>query len=255
MFSWQHFVWLGICAAIITAMIILYRKNRPSLTQVLNYCLIVCFLSEFTKVFSVMEMASSADGSITFPYIPMNHLPLHLCSIQILFILYVRFTENKKMRDHLLCFMYPSCLLGALAALAMPSIFSTSITVDQAFIHPMAYQFFVFHAMLITLGLIIAMSGEIQWKWKHYFDSLVIVAAMGFISLYVNSIFASPTYLNGVLQHVDFWPNFFFTYNNPLGIKVTTIQGWYLYLVILVAVIVVLVFLCFYPLIRAEKKK
>ena len=236
MFSWQHFVWLGISLVSIIFFLSLYKKKRPSLEKVLNYCVAVCYLSEFTEVFSVLEMTSSSDGSIMFPYIPMNHLPLHLCSIQILLITYVRFTENKKSRDNLLAFMYPSCLLGALAALAMPSIFSTSITVDQAFTHPMAYQFFVFHTMLVTLGIIIAWSGEIKWKWKHYHQCLIVAAAMGFISLYVNSIFASPTYLDGKLLHVDFWPNFFFTYNNPLGIKITTIQGWYIYLLILCAV-------------------
>ncbi len=255
MFSWQHIVWLLICAAIACTMIILYRKNRPALNKVLNYCLVVCFLSEVTKVFSVLEMVPSADGSIIFPYIPMNHLPLHLCSIQILFISYVRFSENKKIRENLLCFMYPSCLLGALSALLMPSIFSTSITVDQAFTHPMAYQFFLFHTMLITLGLIIAMSGEIKWVWRHYFQCLIIIALMGFVSIYVNSIFAAPTYLDGQLLHVDFWPNFFFTYKNPLGIKVTTIQQWYLYLLILCVVIVVLCFICFYPLVRKDKTK
>ena len=165
----------------------------------------------------------------------------------------MRFTENRKMRENLLSFMYPSCLLGALSALAMPSIFSTSITVDQAFTHPMAYQFFIFHSMLIALGIMIAMSGEIRWQWKHWFQCLIIITLAGFISLYVNSIFASPTYLNGQLQHVDFWPNFFFTYNNPLGIKVTTITQWYIYLLILAVVIVVLTFICFYPLVRRNR--
>ncbi|MEE3424484.1 MAG: hypothetical protein VZR26_02835, partial [Erysipelotrichaceae bacterium] len=125
------------------------------MNQVLNICCIICVLSEFTKVFGVIEMVPSADGSIIYPYIPMNHLPLHLCSIQILLIFYVRFVAKGNARENLLSFMYPSCLLGALAALAMPSIFSTSITVDQAFTHPMAYQFFIYHAMLIALGLII----------------------------------------------------------------------------------------------------
>ena len=253
MFSWQHFVWLAICTVMIVISIISFRKKRPTLQQVLNCCCIICCLSEFTKVFSTLEMVSSADGSISFPYIPMNHLPLHLCSIQILFIFYVRFTENRKMRENLLSFMYPPRLLGALSALAMPSIFSTSITVDQAFTHPMAYQFFIFHSMLIALGIMIAMSGEIRWQWKHWFQCLIIITLAGFISLYVNSIFASPTYLNGQLQHVDFWPNFFFTYNNPLGIKVTTITQWYIYLLILAVVIVVLTFICFYPLVRRNR--
>ena len=250
MFSWQHIVWLIICTVCAVSLLVLYRKKRPSLHKVLSYCVVICYLSEFVKVFSVLEMTSSADGSIMYPYIPMNHLPLHLCSIQILMITYVYLTDNRKSRENLLVFMYPSCVLGALSALAMPSIFTTSIRVDQAFTHPMAYQFFIYHTMLVILGFIIAWSGEIKWTWKHYFRCLIIIAAMGFISLYVNSIFAQPTYLDGKLLHVDFWPNFFFTYQNPLGIKITTIQGWYAYLLILCAVVVVLTFICYYPLVR-----
>ncbi|MBQ6334645.1 MAG: YwaF family protein [Erysipelotrichaceae bacterium] len=255
MFSWQHFVWLFICLVGIVTCLFLYRKKRPPFKKVLNYCLVICFLSEFIKVFSTIEMVPSADGSIIYPYIPMNHLPLHLCSIQILMILYVRFTGNEKMRDYLLSFMYPSCVLGAIAALAMPSIFSTTISVDQAFTHPMAYQFFIFHSMLIVLGFIIAWSGEVEWTWKKWRDCLVIIAAMAFISLYVNSMLAQPTYLNGQLQHIDFWPNFFFTYQNPLGIKLTKLWQWHLYLVILCVVVLVLAIICFYPLIGIKKKK
>ena len=255
MFSWQHFVWLGICAVLIVIALSLYSKKKPAFNTVLNYCVIICFLSEFTKVFNVIEMVPSQDGSMIFPYIPMNHLPLHLCSMQILFILYVRFSDNSRMRKNLLTFMYPSCLLGALSALAMPSIFTTSITVDQAFTSPMAYQFFVYHTMLVVLGIVIARSGEIAWEWKHYIQCMVIALVLGFLSLYVNSIFASPTYLNGQLQHVDFWPNFFFTYNNPLGIKVTTIQQWRIYLVILALVMAVLCFFCFLAVIRKVPKK
>jgi hypothetical protein len=200
-------------------------------------------------------MVPSADGSIIYPYIPMNHLPLHLCSIQILLIFYVRFVAKGNARENLLSFMYPSCLLGALAALAMPSIFSTSITVDQAFTHPMAYQFFIYHAMLIALGLIIAMCGEVEWEWKHWRNCLIIIALAGFISLYINSMFASPTYLNGELQHIDFWPNFFFTYQNPLGIKLTKITHWYIYLVILSVLIIVLTWICFMPVIKKNRNK
>ena len=254
MFSWQHIVWLIISFFIIFIALRLYRQKRPSLREVLNYCLIVCFLSEFTKVFSTIQMVPSADGSIIYPYIPMNHMPLHLCSIQILLIIYVRFTSNQKMRDGLLAFMYPSCVLGALAALAMPSIFSTTISVDQAFIHPMAYQFFIYHSMLIILGFLIAWSGEIAWNWKHWRNCLVIIAIMAFVSLYVNSMFAQPTYLNGELLHVDFWPNFFFTYDNPLGIPMTKLWHWYLYLAILIALMFLLTTIFYYPLLKKNSR-
>ena len=255
MFSWQHFVWLFICALLITASLVLYEKKKPSFRTVLTYCCIICFLSEFTKVFNVIEMVPSEDGSMIFPYLPMNHLPLHLCSLQILLIVYLRLSENEKTKENLMVFMFPSCILGALSALLMPSIFTTSITVDQAFTSPMAYQFFIFHSMLIVLGVIIAKCGVIEWKWEHYFRCMAIAVVLGFISLYVNSIFASPTYLNGKLLHVDFWPNFMFSYNNPLGIRITTLTGWYLYLVILLTVIAVLCFICFFIVIRKKPKK
>ena len=49
------------------------------------------------------------------------------------------------------------------------------------------------------------------------------------------------------------WPNFFFTYNNPLNIKMTTMTHWYIYMVIVVVLAVVLTGICFYPLIKKKK--
>ncbi|MBQ1878513.1 MAG: YwaF family protein, partial [Erysipelotrichaceae bacterium] len=225
----------------------------PSLHQVLIYCCGVCVASEFVKVFSVIRMVPSTNGAIIYPYIEMNHLPLHLCSIQIPLIFYVCFTSNKKMRENVLAFMYPSCLLGAIAAILMPSIFRTSVPVEKAFIHPLSYQTFLYHAMLIVLAVCIAASGEIHWQKKHLKATLLIAFLAGFLSLYVNSLLASPTYVDGKLVSVDFWPNFMFTYDNPLGIKMTEIWHWYLYLVILSAVVVILVSILYIPLLRKKK--
>ncbi|MBQ7223111.1 MAG: YwaF family protein [Erysipelotrichaceae bacterium] len=253
MFTVRHFIWIAICVILCAAFIWLYFQKRPSLHQVLIYCCGVCVASEFVKVFSVIRMVPSTNGAIIYPYIEMNHLPLHLCSIQIPLIFYVCFTSNKKMRENVLAFMYPSCLLGAIAAILMPSIFRTSVPVEKAFIHPLAYQTFIYHAMLIVLAVCIAASGEIHWQKKHLKATLLIAFLAGFLSLYVNSLLASPTYVDGKLVAVDFWPNFMFTYDNPLGIKMTEIWHWYLYLVILSAVVVILVSILYIPLLRKKK--
>ncbi|MBQ1533225.1 MAG: hypothetical protein IIZ64_00215, partial [Erysipelotrichaceae bacterium] len=71
--------------------------------------------------------------------------------------------------------------------------------------------------------------------------------------LYVNSILASPTYLNGELLHVDFWPNFFFTYQNPIGLHLTELWQWHLYLAIIVVLAFVLLGICYLPLLRKKK--
>ena len=253
MFSIQHFIWLGICVIMFISVITLYRKKKPSLDKVLDFCIIICALSEVTKVLSVLEMVPSTNGEIIRPYLPLNHLPLHMCSIDIILIYFARHAKNYETREKILAYLYPTCLYGSLLALAMPSIFTTSITVDQAFTHPMAYQFFIYHTMLGALSAIIVMSKQINWQLKHYIDTLKYLFLMGFASIYINSIFASPTYVDGKLISVDFWPNFFFTYNNPLNIKMTTMTHWYIYMAIIITLAILLTGLCFLPLIRKKK--
>lgn len=255
MFSVQHIIWLIISILGILCSLKLIKDKNLTINNVLTAGCIVSVFSEISKMVSVIELVPSANGTLLRPYIAVNHLPLHLCSLQILLIFYTRFTENKKMRENFLAFMYPSCIVGALAALLMPSIFTTTITPAQAFSHLIAYQFFIFHSMLIVLGITIARSGEIKWEKKHIYSCILIMLLLGFLSIYINSILASPTYVDGVLQHVDFWPNFMFTYDNPLGIPMTKLWHWYLYLAILVAIMVSMSFLFYLPLIKKNKNK
>ena len=253
MFTWRHFLWLGICILLIGLSIILYKKKKPSFTKVLNIACAICIFSEVSKVLSTIEMVPSSDGSIIFPYIPMNHLPLHLCSMQIILIFYVRFTTNYRMRENVLAYMYPTCLLGAIMALAMPSIFTTSVPVEKAFTSLLSYQFFIYHSMLIALSIIIVLSKEVKWEKKHIRSTLIIVFLLSFLSIYVNSIFASPTYVDGKLVSVDFWPNFFFTYNNPIGLKLTQKWQWLLYLLVIGLIAIVLVVACYLPLLKKNR--
>ena len=254
MFTWRHFVWLGICFILVTAAVYTAEKKKPALKQVLTFACVIAMLSELLKMISVIELVPSANGELLLPYLPMNHLPLHFCGIQILFIFYTRFTSNRILRDKMLAFMYPTCVVGALLALAMPSIFQTSISVEQAFTSPMAYQFFIYHSMLISLGLIIARSGEISFTKKTMLNTMQGVIILGVISVYVNSMLASPTYVDGKLVSVDFWTNFFFTIQNPLGIKLTAIWQWWLYLVIILILACISVLLCYLPFMRNKDK-
>lgn len=253
MFSWQHIVWLIICVAAIFVSQVVYSRKRPSLDTVLTFALFISVLSELSKMVSVIELVPSTDGDLLLPYLPLNHLPLHFCSIQILLIFYVRFAEDRRKRESVLAFMYATTIIGGILALLMPSIFSTTVSPEEAFTTLVSYQFFIFHAMIISLGIIIVRSGEIKWRKEHFRDTLAIVYAFGFLSIYINSLFASPTYEDGELISVDFWTNFFFTYQNPLGIRLTKIWQWYLYLLIIIILAAVLLFLFFYPLVFRKK--
>ncbi len=254
MFTVYHFIWLAICLLFCGIALWQLKKHKPALKKVLSWACIGCILSETVKTLSVLEMVPSADGTSMHLYLEMQHLPLHLCSIQILFIFYSRFAKESKAKEILLAFMYPSCTLGAFFAILLPSIFSTSIEPYQAFTHPLAYQFFLYHAMLVVLGLYIAMSGEVKIRGKHYFYSLGILGVLAFISLYLNSMFAVPTYANGELMSVEYSTNFFFTQNTPIGIELYTKGQWFLYMAIILTLALVLIGLFYLPFILKERK-
>ena len=257
MFSVNHFIWLGICLILVVVGLYLLRKYNVPLSTVLTIACVVCVLSELVKLFSSMEMVESANGKKVYPYIELQHLPFHLCSMQILFIFYAKLASPSTKRTAVLAFMYPTCIVGAIFALLMPSLFRNGIPPEQVFVHPKAYQYFLFHSMLIILGFYILLSGEVDIRPKHYFTSMGILGAVSVISIYLNALCSSPVYENGKLVSVDYIPNFFFLLRVPInGIKLTEMWHWYLYLGILGVLAVSLVALFYVPVfVKAKKAK
>ncbi len=247
MFTLYHFIWVMITFSIIIISLIYLKKHKPPLKKVLSVACVICFISEMIKFFSTIQLVPSSDGSIYYPFIEQQHLPLHLCSLQILLIFYARFASDSKRKDTLLAFMYPTCIIGALLAIAMPSIFNESIHVSQAFTHPLAYQFFLYHAMLVILGIYIALSKQVKIQAKHYLSTIAILGGIAFISLYINSSLASTTYMNGELISVDYTPNFFFTYNLPMRLPYSEIWHWYLYIIVIALLALIIIGLFYIP--------
>lgn len=255
MFTSYHFIWVVICTVIIVTSLYILIKNKIPLKKALSIACVVCVLSELTKVFSTVEMVPSSDGTIMYPYLASQHLPLHLCSIQIAFIFYARFAKSGKAKETLLAFMYPTCITGALAALIIPSIFSNGVDLAKAFGRPLSYQYFLYHAMLVIIGLYIAISKETPITSKHYKTTLLILGGAAFASIYFNSIFSVPTYRNDVLVSVDYNPNLFFTCDTPINLKLTEFWHWYVYLLVLVVAAVVFIGLFYLPYFIKESKE
>lgn len=259
MFSIHHFIWLIICfAAIITASVLL-KKYRPPIEKVLTAACVAAVLSELIKVFSELELVPSVSGDMMFPYIELENLPFHLCSLQIILIYVTRFMKPSDRRDALLAFMYPTCAIGAFFALMIPTVFA-EIELHQAFTHPHAYEYFLYHAFLIILGIYIVSSGQVKIKGKHFISNMVLLAAMAFVSLYLNSVFAEPAYIDDELHAVEYTSNFLFTYRPPIdAIKLTEIWHWYIYLGVLILLASVLMAVMLSPYIirdiKAKKNK
>ncbi len=254
MFTVNHIIWMIISFLAVAASIILLKKYNPPIKKVLSIACVGAVASELVKTFSVVQMVPSSDGSTMHLYIESQHLPLHLCSIQLILIFIARFGKESRFKDALLAFMYPTCIVGAFFAILLPSIFPTTVDPQKAFVDPHAYQYFLYHAMLIILGAYIVLSRQVNLRPKHYFTTLGGLLGMAFISFYLNSIFASPTYVNGELISVDYGANFFFTFETPIGIELTQLWHWYIYLGVLITLVMLFLTIFYIPVFRAAKK-
>ena len=255
MFTAYHFIWLAVSFILIAAAIVLLIKYKPDMRRVLTWACIGAVLSELTRAFSLMHLIPSADGTITIPFLELHNLPFHLCSVQVLLIFYSRFAKESKLRTAILAFMYPTFAAGAFIALFIPIIFTDDIHVSQAFTHPIAYQYFLYHSMLVILGVYIAVSKQVDIQRKHCFTTIGILFFMAFISIYLNSWMAMPTYRNGEVVSVDYTPNFFFTYKPPVPFEFTEIWQWYIYFMILVAVVCIFALVFYMPFFKKKGKE
>lgn len=223
--------------------------------RVLTWACIGAVLSEITRAFSLMHLVPSADGTMMTPFLELHNLPFHLCSVQVLLIFYTRFAKDSKLRTAILAFMYPTCAAGAFIALFVPIIFTDDIDVTQAFTHPIAYQYFLYHSMLVILGIYIAVSKQVDIQRKHCLTTIGILAFMAFISIYLNSWMSMVTYRNGEVVSVDYTPNFFFTYRPPIPFNFTEIWQWYIYFILLVAVVCIFALVFFLPFFKKNSPK
>ena len=255
MFSRYHIIWLGISLFCASGMLIYLKHKKIELKKVLYVCCAICILSEMTKVVSSLQILPSSDGTEMHLFLGWQHMPFHLCTLQIAFIFIAAFTEKTNVRQTVLAFIYPTAIAGAAAALLMPSIFTDSIRPEQAFVHPIGYQYFLFHTMLIVLGCYIPLCKETQIRPKHFFTTQAILCGLAFGSLYLNSMLAIPHYVGEQAVSVDYSTNFLFTYRTPIGIALTRKSDWYCYMGVLILLAAVLLLLFYLPVWRKGSRK
>lgn len=255
MFSVYHFIWLVISIVVIVVTLKELLKRKTPLRKLLVFAFYVGILVELIKIFSLVRMIPSGDGLTMYPYIETQHVPINLCSLQKFFIIYVLITKNKEGRNNMLTFMYPSGLIGALIALFVPAGASIEWSFKGILLNPQAYQFFLYHALLVIIGAYIPLSKEVHIMKKHIVTSASILGVLGLISMYLNSAFANVDYVKGVVDRVQYTPNYLFTYKPPINIRFTQLWHWYLYLFIIAFIAILIISLLYLPFIKNQKNK
>ena len=267
MFSSGHLIFLIVSLVVIVAGTILSKRYISDINLLLKICLVIGIVSEVIKVFSVASLVpvvtpvitESADGPVLgyrtigpfTPYINAEHLPLELCSMQVLFITIALLLKDAKKRSSLFAVMYATEIIGGILALLFPYLTTEYDSVSSILISPRAWQFFLYHSMLIILGLYIGSSKETDIRFEQWKTATAGIVLMDIPSFYLNSILAEPVYLDGRLAGVSYRVNYFSSYVNPLGLNLTEKWQWILYLCIRC----VIAFLCIFTLFLIKRKK
>ena len=122
--------------------------------------------------------------SVPVKILPVSSLPLQLCSLQIFFFFYLFFGKNEKLKADLNCFMCMCMLVGAPFAILLPNS-STSFT------NPVAYQFFLYHAMIIIYAIYQIKTHQVTYTMRNLKIDLGLLGVLTICSIWINSIFAA----------------------------------------------------------------
>ena len=235
-FGTKHLILVAICAAAIVLGYLVSRKW--DLARLTKYMFTIGVISELIKVFYYIIANEAVYGGI----LPKTDLPFHLCSIQILFVAIVRFTNSQKIKELLLSFMIPSCLFGGIAAI----LIATTSSLNGMPI--LSLQYFGYHSAIVIFALVLLTSGVLQLTIKHYVNCLKFLVGLMLFAIYINSIL------------YDGNPNINFMYvASPPQAGLPWLnedQGWLVYMLRYSSLVVGCVTLCYIkPIYKAIRAK
>lgn len=235
MFGTKHIIVLAVCAVYIAAMLALLAKKRPPLRLVIRALFAIGVISETLKVFTYIVINEETYGG----YLPKTDLPFHLCSVQIIFMLITVLTENEKIKGVLRAFMLPTCLIGGIAAMLLPTSSSISNSV-------ITVQYFLYHSSIVIYAVYLYMTDEVHFTLRDWRNALLMLLAFFFIAIYLNS------WVNDYEHNI----NFMYVVNPPVENLpyLNKNHGWLVYMIHYAALAFFAVTMCYIkPVAKAVK--
>lgn len=235
-FGVKHLIIVAICVVLIVALSILSRKLK--FERLCKIMLLVGIVSEIVKIFYYTYRNEATHGGV----LPKTDLPFHLCSIQIIFILIINISQNEKLKRFILSFMYPSCLIGGIAAIFI----ATHSALNGMLI--ISAQYFLYHVAIVVFAINLIMREEFKLALSDYFNCLKFLLVIMFFAFYINSIV-----YDGVSNI-----NFMYVASPPQsGLPFLTEEyGWLVYIVHYAFLVITCVTLCYVkPIVSAIKAR
>ena len=179
MFSSEHFIWIGLCAFFIAALLFISLKKSFPL-RLAGYIMCgICVVSEISKMMS--DLTEGVDGGMV---LSPSSLPFHLCSLLLFGVFYVTFAKDTPARQAVIDFMSVAGIIGSICAILIP-------TNGTDFADIGAYQCFVYHAGLLWFALYLLCSGNARLGRRAFVRNMLFLLALVLLNFYTNSVLSA----------------------------------------------------------------
>ncbi|MBQ6966821.1 MAG: YwaF family protein [Lachnospiraceae bacterium] len=248
MFSTGHLLWIAISLILITGGLIYLRIRTPRFEEMLKICFILGIISEVVKIFSVANLLPVVDPVITSgaagpaisyvprgqysPYIESSHLPFELCSLQMVFYAIIIWVDNPKWRKRFTSIIFVTGFIGGFMGIALSYITNDFVTVRDYFTSPRVWQYFLYHSMVVVVGIYAGFGKNSPVTFSDIKSVTAALISLDFISLYLNSVFSVPVFIDEKPAALLYRVNYFSSYVNPFNLVLTEKWQWILYLII-----------------------
>lgn len=267
MFSNGHCIFILISIVLIAAGLVICCRLKPSVDRLLRIALIAALALEVFKTLYVMEIVPVVEpfvengvfgyreiGGFT-AFLEAEHFPYELCSLQIVFMFFAIMVRSDTWKHRIYATIYGTALIGGTIALLLSSIAPDYDSTAAFLSSPRAWEFFLYHSLIIIVALYIGMSRECRLRFTDFVWMIITVTVLDIASFYINSLCSVPVYYGGHLVGVEYAVNYFSSYNDPLGIPMPEKWQHLAYLGVRVAVGIVLIPLVYSPFLLRERRR
>lgn len=181
MFGTLHII--ALCASLVFIVIATWLTLKIPFEKVARIMLVIGLAAELVKLFAYTLMNEKTLGG----YLPKTDLPLHLCSFQVIFMAILVFAKNENLKRIIRSFMLPTCLVGGLAAILIP----TSSSVSS--LNVITFEYFGYHAAIMVFSLRMILGSDVEFTVRDYASCLTVLLLTMFCAMYINSILYNGT--------------------------------------------------------------
>lgn len=172
-FSWFHFVWLGVL--VISCFLVIYfyaRKHDDKLDEK------VIFISGALLI--IFEILKQIFKYQTQGYYDWDDFPLQFCSVPMYFAVIIPLVKNKKHKEIIYKFLASFGLIGGLAVMIYPeSVFNTQSIV--MLIHTM-----IWHILIVLMGIYLIISRRYGKSLKELLSPFILFTIVVLIAVIIN---------------------------------------------------------------------